>query len=240
MNRSQRRTAERLASQSKTSAQTSTHTESTISEAQLAANRANAQHSHGPTSEAGKEKVSYNAVKTGLTGRTILISAHSAPAYEALMLGYQNTFQPVGPEETALVQSLIDLRWRLDSIPGLEYALVQLGRTELALDNPALVAATPDPATLEILIRRRLEREFRNLSLQENRLVSRRERETKELRALQQARKEAAEAQAQEAETASTKPKPVNTSSKNGFVFSTAAQPVPAPQPSEQEDAMAA
>src|SRR6185437_6194490 len=42
-----------------------------ISEAQLAANRANSQLSTGPTSEAGKAKSSLNAVKTGLTGRTV-------------------------------------------------------------------------------------------------------------------------------------------------------------------------
>ncbi len=234
MNRSQRRAAERLAPQ-KTSAQTPTT--SSISEAQLAANRANAQHSHGPTSEAGKAKVSMNAVKTGLTGRTILLPADSAPAYESLMLGYQNIFQPIGPEETALVQSLIDLRWRLDTIPGLEYALVELGRTELAKENPALVAATPDPATLEILIRRRLEREFRNLALQENRLVRRRERETKELRALQQARKEAAEAQAKEPAKSAAKPNPVDTPSENGFVFST---PSNAVENQEIQEAVAA
>ena len=37
-----------------------------ISEAQVNANRANAEKSTGPTSEAGKAKVSQNAVKTGL------------------------------------------------------------------------------------------------------------------------------------------------------------------------------
>jgi hypothetical protein len=45
--------------------------EQQVSDARLAANRANAQHSTGPTTPEGKAKSSHNAVKTGLTGRTI-------------------------------------------------------------------------------------------------------------------------------------------------------------------------
>lgn len=47
----------------------------------LAANRANARLSTGPTSPAGKTKSSLNAVKTGLTGRTVLLPAENAAAY---------------------------------------------------------------------------------------------------------------------------------------------------------------
>jgi len=238
MNRSQRRAAERLAaSQSKTSAQT-TQTQSTISEAQLAANRANAQHSHGPTSEAGKAKVSQNAVKTGLTGRTVIVPFGEADAYQSLILDFQKQFQPVGPQETALVQSLTDIVWRLDRIPGLEYALLELGRVDLIKQSPEL--ANNSAEMLEMQIRLHFEKQFRNLQLQENRLSRRRERETKELRALQQARHEAAEAQAKE----SPKPNPVNTRSENGFVFSAPALPVQTTEPSaentENQEAMAA
>ena len=50
----------------------------------LAANRANAQLSTGPTSLAGKAKSSLNAVKTGLTGRTVLLPTEDAVLYEAI------------------------------------------------------------------------------------------------------------------------------------------------------------
>ncbi|MBV9938821.1 MAG: hypothetical protein JO150_09975 [Acidobacteriaceae bacterium] len=43
-----------------------------VSERRLAANRANAQWSTGPQTPEGKAKSSLNAVKTGLTGRTVL------------------------------------------------------------------------------------------------------------------------------------------------------------------------
>jgi len=99
---------------------------SQISAAQLAANRANAQLSTGATSEAGKKKVSQNALKTGLTGRQVLLPSEDGALYEALVRDYQNHFNPVGPEEIALVQSIVDVRWRLDRYPGLESALLDL------------------------------------------------------------------------------------------------------------------
>ncbi|MGA8598820.1 MAG: hypothetical protein WB676_29225 [Bryobacteraceae bacterium] len=49
--------------------------------AQIAANQANAQLSTGPTSETGKAKSSLNAVKTGLTGRTVLLPGDDAAIY---------------------------------------------------------------------------------------------------------------------------------------------------------------
>src|SRR4051794_40029450 len=46
-----------------------------ISPSQLAANRANAHLSTGPRTPEGKAKSCLNAVKTGLTGRTVLLPA---------------------------------------------------------------------------------------------------------------------------------------------------------------------
>jgi len=157
-----------------------------ISEAQLNANRANAQASTGPTSEAGKAKVSQNAVKTGLTCRTVIVPFGEADAYQTLMLDHQKQFQPVGPQEKALVQSITDLVWRLDRIPGLAFALLELGRVDMIKQCPEL--ANNPTHMLEMQIRLHFEKQFRNLELQENRLSRRRERELKELRALQAAR----------------------------------------------------
>jgi hypothetical protein len=189
-----------------------------ISEAQLAANRANAQHSTGATSEAGKKKVSQNALKTGLTGRQVLLPADDGALYEAMVRDYQNHFNPVGPEEIALVQSIIDTRWRLDRFPGLESALLDLGRQTMLEIEPKL-AGNPGPA-FEIQIRSHLEKKFRNLELQENRLVRRRERETKELRELQATRKAAEEAKAKEKPAEAAKPNAASAPTSNGFVFS--------------------
>jgi hypothetical protein len=157
------------------------------SAARLAANRANAQHSTGPTSPTGKAKVSVNAVKTGLTGRTVLLRTEDAAQYEAFLLTYQTQFQPVGPEEIALLQSITDIRWRLDRIPGLEIALLTMGHRENAEREPE--DQEPHPELLELQIRMTHEKHFRNLHIQENRLVRRREKEMAELKAMQEARK---------------------------------------------------
>jgi hypothetical protein len=95
-------------------------------------NRANAQLSTGPTSEAGKAKSSKNALKTALTGRTVLLPEDDAERYEQHLLEYRKAYQPVGERECELVQSLADTTWRLDRIPGLEEALYAIGCSELA------------------------------------------------------------------------------------------------------------
>src|SRR5947209_7633537 len=94
----------------------------------LAANRANAQLSTGPTTSEGKAKSSLNAVKTGLTGRTVLLPSEDAALYEAHVERFQRELQPVGEREAQLVQNLADTQWRLNRIPGLEFGLFALGR----------------------------------------------------------------------------------------------------------------
>ncbi len=198
-----------------------------ISEAQMNANRANAQASTGPTSEAGRAKVSQNAIKTGLTGRTVIVPFDEADAYQSLMLDFQKQHTPVGPEEKALVQSLTDLIWRLDRIPGLEFALIELGRVDLIKISPEL--ANNPSMMLEMQIRLHFEKQFRNLQVQENRLSRRRERELKELHALQSTRQAVQQAEADEqlARAAQMLLKAQHAKqpfdpAENGFVFSIA------------------
>jgi hypothetical protein len=53
-----------------------------VSEIQLTANQENAQLSTGPKSQSGKAISSMNAVKTGLTGRTVLLPSDDVAAYQ--------------------------------------------------------------------------------------------------------------------------------------------------------------
>src|SRR5947199_7156712 len=140
------------------------------SEAQLAANRHNSQLSTGPTTPAGKAKSSLNAVKTGLTGRTVLLPTEDAEAYAAHLARYQEEFQPVGVRETQLVQNLADTQWRLDRIPNLEAGLFALGRLRYAelfegQGDPQLRAALLDAHILMVEAKH-----FKNLHMQESRL----------------------------------------------------------------------
>jgi hypothetical protein len=79
-----------------------------ISPQRLIANRANAQLSTGPVTPEGKAKSSLNAVRTGLTGRTVLLATEDAAAYEAHLERFRREWEPVGDREAELVQSLAD------------------------------------------------------------------------------------------------------------------------------------
>jgi hypothetical protein len=159
------------------------------STAQIAANQKNSQLSTGPTSPEGKAKSSLNAVKTGLTGRTVLLPADDAALYEAHLANFIQRHQPAGDEEHNLVQSLADTEWRLLRIPSLELAIYALGRLEFAELFPQ-----EDPEVRKHLIEGKIfltyQRQLNNLSIQESRLRRQREKDTAALRELQQLRKQ--------------------------------------------------
>jgi hypothetical protein len=162
---------------------------SSAAAARLAANRENAQLSTGPTSPEGKAKSSLNAIKTGLTGRTVLLSTDETAAYQSHLAAFEEEYRPAGLRECELVQSISDTFWRLARIPALEMALFAKGRIEFADlfkdHEPEVRPLLIDAHTFLVY-----EKQIRNLQLQESRLVRRREKETAELHALQQLRKQ--------------------------------------------------
>ncbi len=173
-----------------------------LSDAQIAANRLNAQKSSGPVTPEGKAKSSLNAVKCNLTGNTILFATGAeASRYAVHIASYEKMCEPVGPEESALTQSISDIRWRLNRIPSLEQAIVALGSQKLMEENPSLAEPQTESALI-LEVRRQHEKELRNLALQENRLTRRREREASELDRLQTARKQKEETDRKQKEEA--------------------------------------
>src|SRR2546429_9839212 len=100
--------------------------------AQIAANRANAQLSSGPKTETGRAKSSLNAVKTGLTGRTVLLPEDDAALYQTHVSESMKSYEPAGDDERNLVQSLADTTWRLLRIPSLEMGIYAVGRLEFS------------------------------------------------------------------------------------------------------------
>jgi hypothetical protein len=81
--------------------------------AQLAANRANAQHSTGPVTEAGKAASSRNAVSHGLRSNHL---SHSSPEEEQAFLewceGLKQTHNPVTALETELFRLMAIHGWK--------------------------------------------------------------------------------------------------------------------------------
>jgi hypothetical protein len=143
--------------------------------AQIVANQVNALLSTGPTSAAGKSKSSLNAVKTGLTGRTVLLSSEDAALYEQHVTRFMQQYEPEGDEEQTLVQSLADTQWRLLRIPSLEAGIYALGRIEFA----ELFAGEDESVRPHLINAKTLlvyQRQLNNLNLQESRLRRQREK----------------------------------------------------------------
>ena len=166
--------------------------------AQAAASRLNGALSHGPTSESGKATSSLNALKTGLTGRTVLLPSEDAALYEAHLARFRQRYQPVGDQELALVQSLADTEWRLARIPSLEMGIFALGRMEFAELFPDY-----EEGSRKILIEAKTylayQRQINNLSIQEGRLRRQADKDRAALQALQQPRIQATQARLNEA-----------------------------------------
>jgi hypothetical protein len=120
---------------------------------------------------------------------SVLLSAEDAAEYQRHLTAFAEEFQPVGLRECELVQSIADTWWRLRRIPALESALFAKGRIEFAnLFDEHDLAARPHLIDAHTFIT--YEKQIRNLQLQEARLARRREKETAELRALQEERQQ--------------------------------------------------
>jgi hypothetical protein len=161
-----------------------------ISDARLTANRANSQLSTGPRTPEGKAKSSMNAVKTGLTGRTVLLPSDDTLVYQQHLDRLLAHLSPATDTEKSLVQTIADTEWRLLRIAPLEASIYAIARLELADQFPN----ESDPANREALILGKIFMSYRkdlsNLALQERRLRNQRKADMAELQQLQEARAE--------------------------------------------------
>ena len=156
-------------------------------DAQINANRENAQHSTGPRTGEGKAKSSLNAVKTGLTGRTVLLPGDDVEAYQRHIASVEAQYSPVTDAERLLVQSVADAEWRIARIPSLEAGIYALGRMELAAQFAAADESLRN-ALIEAKTYLVYHRPLNNLTVQENRLRRQREKDLAQLKQLQQER----------------------------------------------------
>src|SRR6202049_3685212 len=89
-----------------------------------AINRANAQHSTGPRTDAGKQRSSLNALRHGLTAQTAVLPSEDPAAYQRHIQQFLDEYQPATPTETQLTHELANTAWRLNRIPLLEAQLL--------------------------------------------------------------------------------------------------------------------
>jgi hypothetical protein len=85
-------------------------------EAQIHANRANAQKSTGPRTAEGKASVSQNAVKHGLSGRLDVIKGEDQARFDQHRETLLAELRPDGVVESMLAERVVSLSWRLKRV----------------------------------------------------------------------------------------------------------------------------
>jgi hypothetical protein len=87
--------------------------------------RANGAKSHGPITEEGRKTSSMNALKHGLTARTVVLSNENGDEYTALLDSYVDHLQPNGPIETDLVLEMVNAKWQQRRLSNIESELFE-------------------------------------------------------------------------------------------------------------------
>jgi len=82
-------------------------------QAQILANRSNAQESTGPKTTEGKATVSQNAIKHGLTAQKTVIPGENLADFELYHYEMLEELDPIGPMESMLADRIVSLSWRL-------------------------------------------------------------------------------------------------------------------------------
>jgi hypothetical protein len=82
-------------------------------QAQILANRRNAQKSTGPTSPKGKTAASRNSLKHGLTSAQTVINTEDQAEFDRYRKEFLEELNPETPMESMLAERVINLSWRL-------------------------------------------------------------------------------------------------------------------------------
>ncbi len=105
-----------------------------VTDAKVAANQANAQHSTGPKSEAGKATVARNAVKHGLTSKELIVRDDERDEFIVLQAELLDEVLPESAIEKTLFHQLLYAAWNLRRVRRLEAALFDGAADPLADD----------------------------------------------------------------------------------------------------------
>jgi hypothetical protein len=103
--------------------------------ARTAHNRANAAHSTGPKTEAGKKRSSLNAYRHGLTGQTIIPPAEDLEACQDFTHTFFKDYKPVGTLEKQLVSTVLP-RSRAISWPSVSMSTRTASRPNIPRPMP--------------------------------------------------------------------------------------------------------
>jgi len=87
--------------------------------------RANGAKSHGPITEQGRKTSSMNALKHGLTAKTVVLSNENDDEHTTLLESYVHDLQPTGPVEMDLVVEMANAKWRQRRLCKIETELFE-------------------------------------------------------------------------------------------------------------------
>jgi hypothetical protein len=121
------------------------------------ASRANGAKSRGPITPKGKLTVSQNGIRHGLLARSVVLDTEDLDAFLQLLDSLIHQFNPAGPVENALIETMAVARWR-------EMRLWAMEKAGLAYQI-ALQPETVDPITKAALAFRTLSDQSRSLEL---------------------------------------------------------------------------
>lgn len=108
-------------------------------QAQILANQANAQHSTGPASAAGKQRSSQNGRTHGLSTGYLIVDPSEEHLYEEFAFHLELSLLPEGAMEIATFQQIVDASWRLRKLHSLHAELATDHQMD-PLVNPECVA----------------------------------------------------------------------------------------------------
>ncbi len=80
-------------------------------QAQIAANQANAQHSTGPRSETGKQSSSQNNLRHGFAGKFKVLDWEDQSEFDLLLSTFGAEHEPASPYEFVLVEKMAQHFW---------------------------------------------------------------------------------------------------------------------------------
>ena len=83
-------------------------------------NRENAQHSTGPRTAEGKQKVRLNAVKHGATSKQVLLPGESPAAFDTLSNHLASLYDPQTEHERDILHTIRDLKWKIQRLDRFE------------------------------------------------------------------------------------------------------------------------
>jgi hypothetical protein len=97
-----------------------------VSERRMLANRLNARRSTGPKTKGGKSRSRRNALKHGLTARTVVDIFEDDGEFEAFARQIGAAYRPASPVHRELIFRLATLLWRLRRVHAVETGLLKI------------------------------------------------------------------------------------------------------------------